>query len=116
MASASFAPLRNRDFRTIWAGNFISLIGSQMTTATLVYHAYELSHDSRISGLLGLCRALPILFFAAFGGVLADSLDRRRTVILTKTVFTAISALLALLTLTGKIHVGWLFGLMSLSA
>lgn len=104
--------LRYRDFRLLWIGQFISVMGSQMQTATLNWHIYELTHQPIYLGLVGLARLVPIVVFSLAGGVVADAIDRRRLMIMTQSFMALCAAVLALLTFSGTINV-WLIFLLS---
>jgi len=57
-------------------------------------------------GLLALAQAIPRLALAPIGGALADRLDRRRVLLWTNLLLAASAALLAFLTMTGRVGVG----------
>jgi hypothetical protein len=76
-------PLRHRDYRLVFAAQFVSYIGSMITYVALPWQMYQLTQSSLAVGLLGLAELLPLLATAFVGGALADSVDRRRMVILT---------------------------------
>jgi MFS family permease len=56
-------------------------------------------------GLVGLARAIPGLTFGLFGGVVADRADRRRLLLVTQILAASTSALLASLTIAGRIDI-----------
>ncbi|MFN2462295.1 MAG: MFS transporter [Candidatus Dormibacteria bacterium] len=73
------SPLRQcRDFRLLWAGNLVSLVGKQVTVVAIPYQVYQLTHSAVAVGLVGLAQLGPYLLFAAIGGAVADAVDRRR--------------------------------------
>lgn len=77
-------PLRHRDFRLLYAAQFVSFLGSMVTYVALPWQMYGLTGSSLKVGLLGLVELLPLLLTAFVGGALADSFDRRRMVIVTE--------------------------------
>jgi len=93
-----FGPLkRHRDYRYLYIAQSVSFLGSMMTYVALPYQMYQLTHSSFHVGLLGVAELIPLLMTAFIGGALADSVDRRRMVIVTD-VFLAVGSLsLALL-------------------
>jgi MFS family permease len=101
--SARLAALRSRDFRLLFAGQLISLTGSQMQTVAVPYQIYKLTGSSLALGLVGLCRVVPVILFALFGGVVADALDRRRLMFISQSLMAACSVTLAWTTRTGHI-------------
>ena len=56
-------------------------------------------------GLVGLARAIPGLTFGLFGGVVADRADRRRLLLVTQALAATTAAILAALTITGRIDI-----------
>ncbi|RIK22591.1 MAG: MFS transporter [Anaerolineae bacterium] len=116
----SYPPaLRYRDFRLFWSGLFVSVIGSQMQLIAINWHIFnllrgqtytaeilgrsiELSAQALGLGTLGLVRVIPIILFALFGGMLADTRNRRTLLLFTEGFDVVIAAILAYLTLTGQ--------------
>ena len=93
-------PLRRRDYRLLYAAQFVSFLGTMLTYVALPYHVYRLTHSSLAVGLLGLAELLPLLVTAFVGGALADALDRRRLVMATDVALAAGSGALALIALS----------------
>ena len=68
---------RHADFRKLWAGQTISLVGSQVTTLALpVAAALTLRATAFQMGLLGVAGALPTLLFGLLAGVWVDRFRR----------------------------------------
>src|SRR3954469_21495412 len=87
------APLRkSREFRLLYAGQTVSFFGSMLTYVAIPYQVYKLSHSSLYVGLLGAAQLVPLLLAALLGGALADSLDRRRMLIVSELVMALGSA------------------------
>lgn len=86
------APLRKREFRLLYAGQTVSFFGSMLTYVAIPYQVYELSHSSWYVGLLGTAQLVPLLVAALFGGAAADSLDRRRLLLVSELVLALCSA------------------------
>lgn len=112
----AFQSLQVRDFRLYWIGNTLSKLGGEMTTVALAWQVYLLTNQPLSLGLIGLIKAAPVILFSLFGGVLADSMDRRRLLIITQTLLLAFSALLAGLALTGTASVWMLYLIILLMA
>jgi MFS family permease len=68
----------------------------------MAWQIYELTDSPLQIGLIGLVRALPQIAMLLFGGLLADSMDRRRLMVGTQISLFAVSATLALVTGAGK--------------
>ena len=108
--------LRYRDFRLLWAGGFVSQMGSQMRLVAVGVQLWDLTHSYQLLGLLGLVKLLPLLGFSLFGGVVADALDRRRLLMLTQSVMALTSVVLAVATGFGWISVPLIYAISAISA
>jgi len=125
------AALRHRDFRLLWGGGLVSEIGSQMQIVAINWQVYQLLRGDAYTlvlgawrlhlgagalglGLLGLARVVPILLLSLLGGLVADTLDRRTLIIGAQIGAAAVSALLAALTLTGRVTLAALYLLTAL--
>ena len=113
---SAFSSLRHRDFRLLWMGQIVSVIGSQMQLAAINWHIYVLTGSPLALGLLGACRALPIILCSLMGGVVADVVDRRRLMIVTQSSMLACSGLLALVTFSGMKHAWPIFLLTAIAS
>ncbi|SFD99593.1 Predicted arabinose efflux permease, MFS family [Actinopolyspora alba] len=77
-------PIRsNAAFRRWWAGSTLSVFGGQLTTVAVLYQTWESTGSSLAVGGVGIARAVPAVLFGLLGGSVADSVDRRRLVLLT---------------------------------
>lgn len=75
------SPLRARDYRLLYIGQFVSMFGTAISYVVLPVQMYALTHSSLAVGLLGVTEFVPTLALAFVGGALADALDRRRLVL-----------------------------------
>jgi MFS family permease len=111
-----FRPLRHHDFRSLFAAQSVSFLGTMVTYVALPYQMFKLTGSSLAVGLLGLAELLPLLVTAFLGGALADTVDRRRLILATDVGLGLCSGLLALTALAGRPPVWTLYviaGLMS---
>src|SRR5215510_2216214 len=86
--SSPFVALQHRNFRLIWLGQLVSMAGSMMQSAAMLWHVSVLVEPSRRGlalGMVGLVRVVPIIVFSLIGGVVADASDRRRLMLVTQT-------------------------------
>ena len=90
---SSLATLKNyKDFRLVWAGNFIALGGQWIQMFSIGWLVLLLTDGNAIlTGTVIAIRALPILVIGPWAGVLADRMDRRKVVMASQTVM-AVSA------------------------
>jgi MFS family permease len=108
--------LLHRRYRLLWLGLMISVIGTRMQLAAVLWHINKLSGEPIALGGLGLVGILPILFFSLIAGVVADALNRRRLMFLTNTGMALMSLLLGILTLQGLNNVWTIYAIMAVSA
>jgi MFS family permease len=107
--------LRHRDFRLLWASQFVSLTGSQMQVVALNWHVYLLTGSPLALGLVGLTRVVPIIVFSLWGGIVADRVDRRRIMLVSQSAMAVFSAVLAVLTFRGHATVAALYAMNALT-
>ncbi len=101
----AFVALRHRNFRLFWFGQLISLIGTWMQTTAQAWLVLELTHSAWWLGLVGALQFLPVMFFALFGGVLADRLPKRTVLIFTQSSAMIQAFILWLLVATGEVRI-----------
>ena len=100
----SLVALEHRNFRLIWVGLLLSMVGSVMQSAAVLWHVSLLVPPDRKAlalGLVGLVRVVPIIAFSLLSGVAADAWDRRRLMLMTQAAAAAVAMVLATLTFGG---------------
>lgn len=70
--------IHNRDFRLLYLGQFISLLGSMMSYVAIPYQMFQLTRSSAMVGAIGIVQLVPTVVFGILGGSVADSMDRRK--------------------------------------
>src|SRR5207244_2568146 len=105
----ALSPLLYRDFRLLWVGGTLSLIGTQMQRTALAWHVFELSGEPLAQGTIGLARAVPMIAVAIAGGVIADVVDRRRLVLATQALLALVSLALSWSTSSGHVSIPLLY-------
>ena len=118
-SAGRFVALRHRDYRLLWSGNFVSVIGNQMQFVAINWHVYQLLQGTSLTvtvfgrpvtlgvealglGGVGLARIVPIAVFALLGGTLADTQDRRKMLLLTNAAAAVFAGILAYITFAGR--------------
>src|ERR1043166_937374 len=89
--------LRNRNFTLLWIGLIISNSGSWMTLVGQGWLVYKLTDSAFALGVVAVARAVPMVMFPPFGGVVADRLPRLKLLKITQTVSCLLSIGLAAL-------------------
>ena len=74
-------PFKIRDFRRLFYGNALTMIGAQMTIVAVGVQVYGLTKSSAMVGYTSLFALIPLIVFGLIGGALADSIDRRKLVV-----------------------------------
>jgi MFS family permease len=77
-------PLReSRDFRLLFIGQLISVIGTQLTVVAIPYQVYSMTHSTLQVGAISLAQLFPFLAGALSAGPIGDSVDKRRIMVWT---------------------------------
>jgi MFS family permease len=100
-APSSWAPLRITAFRTLWIAQMVSNIGTWMQTVGAQWMLVHQPNAATLTSLVQAASLLPVFFVSLPAGVLADVLDRRRLLVGTSLVMTALAGTLAVLTGAG---------------
>ena len=90
------SPLRRYpQFRRLWIGYVISLLGSQLTVVAVAYQIYRITGSSLDVGLVSLAQLGPAIIGPLIGGSIADAMDRRKLLIIANLLTATCSACLA---------------------
>src|SRR5512138_1919471 len=91
------AVLRNRNFRLLWTGEGISLLGDQFYLIALPWLVLQLTGDSLAMGTVLATAGIPRALFMLVGGALTDRFSPRRLMISSNAVRMILTGLLAAL-------------------
>ena len=72
----SFGALREREFRLLFTGQLISLLGDAFTSVALAFAVLSIGNATDL-GIVFAARSVPLVTFLLVGGVFADRLPRR---------------------------------------
>lgn len=112
--SHGFRALSNRNYRLFWFGQLVSVAGTWMQDTALALLVLGLTQSPLALGLTTTFRFLPSMAFSLFGGVLADRLPKRPTLIATQSFQLAVALALAILTSANVVTVGVIYALAAL--
>lgn len=101
---SSFRALRHRNYRLIFTGQLVSMVGTWMQTVAQGWLVYRLSHRPALLGVVAFAGLAPAFLLGSLGGAVADRVDARRLALITQSVLLVQAGVLGVLTLTG--HVG----------
>src|ERR1041385_4286649 len=110
----AFDAFRHRDFRLLWSGQAVSLIGDAAFFTALGWRAFTLVGSSRL-GIVFLSQTIGLLTTLLIGGALADRIPRRTMMIASDLSRCVVVAALAALDASGPLTLGLLLGLTFLS-
>ena len=106
-----------RPFFTIWIGQALSLVGSNVGGFALVWWLTQASGGSATTlAMATFIAMLPGVILGPFIGALVDRWNRRRVMIIADSVIAAFSALLAVLALLDVIQIWHVYILMFIRA
>ena len=97
--------LNSRNYRLFFIGQAISLIGTWMTQIATVWLVYHLTNSAWWLGVVGFSSQIPSFIISPFGGILVDRWNRHRILIITQILAMLQSLALAVLAMTGIIHI-----------
>ncbi|HUN22095.1 MAG TPA: MFS transporter [Anaerolineales bacterium] len=100
-----FSAFQHRNYQLWFSGQLVSVIGTWMQNIARSWLLYELSRSEFILGLMGFVAALPVLLITPWGGVLTDTLPKRRLLIFTQSIAMSLAFILALLTFRGTVQI-----------
>lgn len=100
---------RNHNYGLLFLGQFVSFIGTMITSVALPYQIYHITHSTLMVGLLGFFQLVPLLFTALLGGVFADRYHRRMLLLITESFLAIGSLLLAWNAMLSSPHIWAIF-------
>jgi MFS family permease len=111
--SGLLSPLRQRDFRVLWAGMAVSLVGDGVFLIAVAWESYALWNAPTALSIVGIAMTVPTVVFLLVGGVLSDRHDRRRLMLWADLVRAGAVACLAVLVFAGALRLWELVALVA---
>jgi MFS family permease len=108
-----FAVFRKRDFTLLWTAQFISTMGSGLTTIAASILVYRVTGSALSVGLMLMATALPGLLVGLIAGVFVDRFDRKRIMVAAELIRAVLIVLIPVLLPFG---VAWLYAIVLLSS
>lgn len=75
-------PLRHRDFRLLWTGMAVSLLGDGVFLVATTWTAYTLWNAPAALSIVGVALTVPTMACLLLGGAVSDRFDRRNVMLL----------------------------------
>jgi MFS family permease len=85
---------RHRNYRLFFTGQLVSLVGTWMQQVAQSWLVLQLTHDPFVLGAVAALAFLPVLVLGLFGGLIADSLPKRQTLIVTQAIQMSLAFIL----------------------
>jgi MFS family permease len=101
--------MRHPNYRRYWFGQIGSLVGAWMQSVALPWLVLQLGGSAFQLGLVMAFLFGPSMIVAPLGGVLADRVDKRRTLLVANGVAMLQASVLFVLTVTGTIEIGHVY-------
>ncbi|HZI89607.1 MAG TPA: MFS transporter [Candidatus Polarisedimenticolia bacterium] len=97
----TFRALQHRNYRLYWTGQLVSLVGTWMQSVAQGWLMHRLTSSAFMLGFLGFSQFLPVLLLSLWAGVIVDSIDKRKLLLITQSAFLVQAMLLAIAVSTG---------------
>jgi MFS family permease len=102
---AALRPLRHRDFRLLWTGLAVSLVGSGLWLVALAWQVIELGGGPTELSLVTALYSVGLLASVLIGGIAADRLPQRLLMLAADLVRALVLLVLGALSLTGDLRI-----------
>jgi Major Facilitator Superfamily len=102
----AIAPLREREFRLLFSGQSVSLIGDNLAPIALAFAVLDAGGSATDVGAVYASNILARVAFMLVGGVWADRLSRRRVMLAADALRAACTGVLAASVMTGHAPLG----------
>ena len=106
---SGLTPFRHRNFRLFWTGMLISLIGTWMQSVGEAWLVLKLTNDPIALGIVAACAFGPVLVLGLFGGIVADSVSKRKALFVTQIVAGCLALTTGTLVATGVVQVWMIY-------
>jgi MFS family permease len=97
---------RSRDFRLLWTGQAISLLGDAAFVVALGWRTFTLTGSARSLGFVLTLQGVGLLSTVLVGGALADRYDRRTLMLVSDVGRFAVIGVLVVIDATGHLSIG----------
>jgi len=108
---AILGPLRLRDFRLVFSGESISLLGDHFHFVALAWLTLQLTGSGVALGTVLMAAAIPRAVFMLVGGAMSDRISPRSLMLVSNAIRGVVVTVIAVLVLTGHAQLWQLYGL-----
>jgi MFS family permease len=104
--SAALSAFRSRNYRLFFVGQTVSLVGTWMQQVAQGWLVLQISGGDPLAlGIVAAAQYAPVILLGLFGGVLADALPKRQTLMAAQAAQMVLAVALAILTATGLVEI-----------
>ncbi|WP_237048137.1 MFS transporter [Lentzea guizhouensis] len=100
-------PLKIVAYRRLWLSTIVTAVGSQLTAVAVPKQVFDLTGSSAWVGIAAGVALVPLLVFGLWGGAIADTVDRRKLLLVTN-IGIAVSSVLLWVQAALNINSVWL--------
>ena len=79
-----YAALRNRNFRLLLTGRFITSFANEMLSFAIGWELWLRTHEAFVLGMVGLVQVIPVILLSLPAGHVADQYNRKRIILITE--------------------------------
>ena len=108
-SGGTFRSLKYRDYRLLWFSTLFASSAQWVQQVTVGWLIYEMTNSGFLLGAVNGFRALPLLFLAPLGGVLADRVERKKLMQATQYMLLVASLIMTVIVFTDRLQVWHLF-------
>jgi len=105
----AWSAFHHRNYRLFWFGQLISLIGTWMQAVAQDWLVLQLTNNPFDLGLVAAVQFTPVMILGLFGGLIADHLPKRRTLLGTQSLAMTLALVLAADVITNNVQVWHIF-------
>jgi transmembrane secretion effector len=99
-----FRPLRVRNFRLLWLGETVSILGDQFYLVALTWLVLQLTGSDLAVGTVLMAASIPRAVFMLVGGAFSDRLSPRFLMLASNVLRAGLTVLLTVLVVTRVVH------------
>ena len=111
VARKTFRSLSVRNYRLYFAGQIVSMTGTWMQWVAQGWLVLRMTGSGFAVGAVTATQFLPMLFGGAYGGVIADRVDKRKLLVGTQSSAGLLALILGILVTTGTVRLWMVFAI-----
>lgn len=104
LSSRTFRSLAIRNYRLFFAGQLVSLTGTWMQSVAQAWLVLRLTDSGAAVGMVTGLQFVPMLVAGAWGGAVADRVDKRKALVAVQSGMATIALAMAVVTATGVVE------------